>query len=445
MLKSAEKVIAYTRNPEQQLVAVIGPEVTEFHGAYTPRTGSSKEQAQKIANFVSKWGGGAGLNVKDIVAGRVFAATQEDLDALLAVQGELFDGDIPPQTLLHAEPCEPGATMAYQFEGIVSRAGTLGFSANPVYDEFEGRIGTDVKFGDVRRVYLRNITGKDTKGNISGDCRSQADHVYRRQQKLLDVLGMPYDAVPRVHIFLEDMYANYDAVNGARNAHLIPQGIGGGEAKLPPASTCIEVPSFPLESMLTTDLIVQTGVQMGLFDSPLQTDTWDYVPDETGGLENPVNFSRLANAMLAYISGQSHIVKGISVHTDDFAKALRQTFVGGESVLAPHGLNMSDVASMISYVNGARADPERYNQLKAESLEWIGSWHTRVAVHARVCREELLYEHGFEAYLSAEKESKGDPSAIKRDKGVLDSRYVPRDMLEKLMELMPGARVIPRN
>lgn len=420
MVEPALEVIAYTNEPQRQLIRVDRDNFIEYHGAYTPTSGSAKDQANDIHNFL-EWVGG-NMPPENIVAGRVFASSEENLRELLEAQKSLFGGNIPPQTQLHTKPCEPGAKMAYQFEAIVPKDKN-GFSITPVYDAFENRAGTVVEIDGRRKLYLRGILGKNADRSITPDFVEQAHRMYEQQQALLDGNGFDYTDVSRAHIFLSEMSRDYDHLNEVRNAHFTSKGIGGKQGKLPPASTGIGIKTFAMNALCISDLIAETGGQIEFFDSLLQKNTWEYTTTETGGLENPVNFSRLALSDRAYVSGHSHIIEGVSKHINDFPKALRQTFVAGESVLMPHGLTMDDALSMIVYIMNSQTHPNRYNLFLQEIGKWMRPSFSLVAVDAWICRDNLSYEHGLEA-LSAKSRLVKDAS-VKRRQPILDLNYIP--------------------
>ena len=115
MLKPALEIGAFTDNPLQQIIQVTRDNVTEYHGAYTPRGGNSRQQADEICAFLDRHIKEKILN-GNVVAARVFAETPEDLKTFLAAQKSLFK-EIPPQTQLRTKPI--GAKIAYQFEVVV--------------------------------------------------------------------------------------------------------------------------------------------------------------------------------------------------------------------------------------------------------------------------------------------------------------------------------------
>jgi len=432
MIKPALQVETLLIDPQRQVIVVDREGVREYYGASIPMNSlgkGSEEQAREICDFVLDMASTAGMGPESVVGGRVYGGTKEDLDAFVQASSDLGI----PQTLLFAEPCLPGARIAYQFEGVVPR---VEGEVKRVNDEFGNLVGTVVRYGGVRALHLRGILGRNADGGIEGDIEMQAELMYDQQERLLKQNGFKPSELTRVHIYLADIANNYAPFNAVRNARFEEWGISG----MAPASTGIGIRPYPEGALCVSDVVAQKGVESVRIGSLLQDPTTTY---EVGF---KVNFPRGLIADRVYCSGNASIVRRESVHLDDVARQIGQTFAATEILLMPHGVSFDDVLTQVSYLS----DPDAYPLVLAERTRWMNYDSPWIVVYVEdVCKPELGYEHEVVALAADRRFSVAQGSVGTHDiptKGpILDLNYVPPELEGRFGEYIDNVIVVERD
>lgn len=115
----------------------------------------------------------------------------------------------------------------------------------------------------------------------------------------------------------------------------------------------------------------------------------------------PASFSRATivnNRMVdktLYISGTSTIgPNGETLHVNDFAEQVKQTYRNLEAVLYNGDFDWTDVARFTIYLKDIERDYDEFNKLRKEWFDSLGIniYPASTCIQAKLCRPELLIE-----------------------------------------------------
>lgn len=96
-----------------------------------------------------------------------------------------------------------------------------------------------------------------------------------------------------------------------------------------------------------------------------------------------------------YISGTSTIgPNGETLHVNDFAEQVKQTYRNLEAVLYNGDFDWTDVARFTIYLKDIERDYDEFNKLRKEWFDSLGIniYPASTCIQAKLCRPELLIE-----------------------------------------------------
>ncbi len=315
---------------------------------------------------------------------RLHAAAQE-IDATVLSQMVLSgDGAGPnglaraagvdwPLTWLRGDHCtlqDPVGCQAVAVAGLPVRTLTL-----------EGRVVGRV-YEDDDAVYCQ--LGGILPADVDADRPDQARSFFENMEVALELAGLEFHHVVRTWLYLTRLLEWYDPFNVVRTQFFKERGIF---ERMVPASTGIGA-SNPSGSALIGDAIAvkpkTDRVRVIPVASPLQCPALDYRS----------SFSRAAELISPgyrelYVSGTASIdPNGQTAHVGDPAAQIDLTMRVVQAILESRGMHWADVTQGIAYFKDmAYVEPYRA-YCRAANLTDMPV----IALHADVCRDDLLFE-----------------------------------------------------
>lgn len=269
--------------------------------------------------------------------------------------------DVPLVSKVEGEPCAGG-----------SLAGAHVLFADPDASlrVFDG--GVRIDQGSRRAVVLAGITGRGPTPI------AELTAMFDRADSLLVSQGMTFADVGRTWLHMPELLRDYDALNLARNEFFEARGIGRELA--PPASTGIGG-GAPAGAIAQLDLVAAAGHEP--LRAGAQCEAWEYGSAFSRGM---------AVGSLLSISGTASIDKaGATAEVGDPRGQILRTWSIVSDLLARNGsgLRIADAPAIVLYFK----DPsvwQAWQDLRQEGQ--LAALPQAVAVHADVCRDDLLFE-----------------------------------------------------
>lgn len=237
-------------------------------------------------------------------------------------------------------------------------------------------------------VYLR-LAGL-IPADLNAPAEVQAWSIFDQMDQHLNKLGMAFTDVVRTWFYNQRITSWYDGFNRVRNEFFNNKDVFDGVV---PASTGIGMPNAE-GAALTAGLFAvrprSSLVKISAVPSPLQGPAWEYGSSFSRAVELAwPDHSRLM------ISGTASIDRnGQTCHRDDPQAQIRLTFEVLEQLLASRGYNWTSVTRAIAYLTDLSFLPLLHHELAirqgCQALPIL-------AVHAQVCRDDLLFEMELDA------------------------------------------------
>jgi enamine deaminase RidA (YjgF/YER057c/UK114 family) len=213
--------------------------------------------------------------------------------------------------------------------------------------------------------------------------------VLGQAESLLAEAGWSFADVRRTWFFLRDITSWYCAFNTVRNCVFTDLGlVVDNTAELLPASTGIGGVGAR-GSWCTLDLLAMRALagqplRMARLHSPSQNEATEYGSAFCRGLQVAT-----ASGSLVLISGTAAIDgHGSSVHVGELERQARTTVAAVQALLAGVGAGLDAIAQATVYIKPAVAPTDLAALLGRIGLAAV----PLLAVHADVCRAELLFE-----------------------------------------------------
>jgi enamine deaminase RidA (YjgF/YER057c/UK114 family) len=328
-----------------------------------------------------------GVRLRDIVTEKIFLsdlATQ--LPRLQAIRQRHFGRPgretdlLPATTCVQQPPALPGQLCELQACAWVTGDGPpLGLGRlRDLPDEASGRI---VEAGDLRHVFLANITG-GRPGDGMG-FSDQATSMFHTAESILAREGLTFQDVVRTWIYVNGIENHYDELNLARreffqSRHVIPC----------PASTGIQGAVPPPGRGCGLDLRALAG--KGSFQvRPIHAATMNEAPSYGSDFSRGMRVTTDHREVL-YVSGTASIdTEGRVLHVGDPAGQADRMLLNIQQLLAGQGAGFRHLVSAITYLKRAEDLP-----LVQEVCRRRGIPETipNTFCVAEVCRPEWLCE-----------------------------------------------------
>jgi enamine deaminase RidA (YjgF/YER057c/UK114 family) len=220
--------------------------------------------------------------------------------------------------------------------------------------------------------------------NPAGERRQQARSVFERMEAALKQVGMDFTCVVRTWLYLNRLLEWYGPFNEVRSEFFKERGVFG---RIIPASTGIGAGNAAGAAVLAGAMAIKPrspDLRVYPVGSPMQCQAINY----RSAFSRAMEVARPGLRQL-YISGTASIdPDGVSVHANDPAAQIDLTMRVVHAILRSRNMDWADCTRMVAYHTDMR------------SVELFGDWCRRqglidppvIHAHAKVCREDLLFE-----------------------------------------------------
>lgn len=307
------------------------------------------------------------LFFRDVAAGAV---------ALAALRGSagLPWAEYAPASIAVQEPPSFGVRCWAELQVVVP-APALGARFWSFGADGDGPKGRALALGDTQWLWLGGVLGGP--GQRAHD---DAYAMFEAARQLLAAQGVSFSSVVRTWIYLREMERDYAALNRARRAFFLANGV-----ERRPASTGIGgAPSASANRMALCLHAVTGAVQARTMHTPTLNEASEYGSDFSRGMS-----VEAAGCRTLYISGTASVDEaGRSFAVGDLDAQVERMIHNVETLLEHEGASLADIASAITYLKDADDLP----RLLASPARRRLPDHPHSVVQAEVCRPELLCE-----------------------------------------------------
>ena len=386
-----------------QTARVVTRDFTELHICARPEAGplGFEEQARSMYEVLLRELQSHGARPADVVAEKVFLGAATRFDRMRAIRNEFYAegggaGAAAPgkRPLAPATSCvgEPPAWLGQLCELqalAILPAGSEAVASRGIAGLPPGAGGRIVEAGDVRHVFVSNLTGGSPGDGM--DFSRQATSMFLKAEAALRLEGLSFRDVVRTWIYLADIDRDYAALNGVRRQFFASRGVDS-----PPASTGIGGIPDPPDRACGLDLraIARGGaVQIRPIGAASMCEAPSYGSDFSRGMR--VDFP---DRSVIYVSGTASIdTEGQVVHVGNIEDQVERMLVNVEQVLAGQGAGYLDVVSAITYLKR----PEYLDAFRSVAARrgLPGGVPNTICV-ADVCRPDWLCEMELTAILA---------------------------------------------
>jgi enamine deaminase RidA (YjgF/YER057c/UK114 family) len=252
---------------------------------------------------------------------------------------------LPAMTYVEQPPARPGQDLEIQAYAVIPTTPSA-FRVRSIADPPPGVTGNVVEIGDLRHVYIGNITG-EAQGD-GGDRRREATSMFERAETCLNREGLTFRDVVRTWIYAREMADTYDDLNWARTTFFQSRGIAPF-----PASTGIQAIPFPPNRTYSLD-IRAVASPSGIPTEPIHATTLNEAPEYGSAFSRGMRVE-LDDREILYISGTASIdALGRVAHVDDIQGQIVRMLVNIKGLLASHGATLQDVVSATCYLKHPR-------------------------------------------------------------------------------------------
>jgi enamine deaminase RidA (YjgF/YER057c/UK114 family) len=269
--------------------------------------------------------------------------------------------------------------------GLLARA-VLGVPVTPVS---HGRSQLGFRFEDAHTAYCY-LGGLVPINTTDGDGSAQTLEVIGSIKTCLESVGMTFRDVARTWYYLDGILSWYDGFNRTRTDFFNEHDVF---SRLMPASTGIGIANdtglLPLAKVHACRA-KSADFRVAVADSPLQGSAYDY----GSAFSRAVTLASPSGTTL-HVSGTASIAPtGETEHLGDVQSQLARTMEVVEAILRAAGMDWSHAVRGIAYFHNA-ADLHLWEPAR---IAWNLPDHMAVAVHADICRDDLLFELELEAF-----------------------------------------------
>lgn len=368
---------------------VEGPHAREVHLLARP-TESSLEparQAEAAYRAILETLQAEGGDARSLVSEQCFlrdlradaAAVRRARASSLGGVGEQGAWRGPPQLEIEQPPLEPGLALEVAVQAVIPRMGPLdadwvGLEGSAEWAVSERPGGLRVRLGEEERFYAAGLCGRGE------DAFEEARSLFFVARDLLLAAGLGFRDVVRTWIHLREMDRDYDALNRARRAFFVEEGIDP-----PPASTGIGGgPAVAGRDLCLGFYAVRPAADRRVMTSPTLNEAPEYGADFTRGMR-----VHERNRIALHVSGTASIDEGgRTAHPDDLGAQVDRMLANVEALLREQGAGPDDVVSAITYLK--RPADAGVLREKLQQARFAGFPHA--LVEAPICRPELLCE-----------------------------------------------------
>jgi enamine deaminase RidA (YjgF/YER057c/UK114 family) len=296
-----------------------------------------------------------GVRLRDIVTEKVFLSDlPPQIPRLKAIRQHHFgragrETDLlPATTYVRQPPALPGQLCELQAFALVSGDGPpLALRRlDGLPDEASGRV---VEAGDLRHVFLANITGG--RSGDAMDFPGQAASLFEKAESILAGEGLTFRDVVRTWIYVDGIDRHYDELNLARreffhSRHVLPC----------PASTGIQGGVHPMDRGCGLDLRALAGP--GRFQvRPIHASTMNEAPTYGSDFSRGMQVTTPHREVL-YVSGTASIdTEGRVLHVGDPRGQADRMLLNIQQLLAEQGAGFRHLVSAVTYLKRAEDLP----------------------------------------------------------------------------------------
>jgi enamine deaminase RidA (YjgF/YER057c/UK114 family) len=238
---------------------------------------------------------------------------------------------------------------------------------------------------EARVFSMADIRPTDTRRSRA----QQTREVFEKMEAALQDEGMTFANVVRTWFHLDDILAWYDEFNAVRNMFFTERNVFNG---IVPASTGVGTANKHGAALVGAVLAIKPRsdrVQIEAVPSPLQCPALDYKSAFSRAVE-----VRLGGQRHLYVSGTASIDEhGASVCIDDFDGQVHHTMAVVEAILKSRQMTWTDTRRAVAYFTHLRDAAHFESLCRSCDVPDVSA----TAVHATICREELLFEFELDA------------------------------------------------
>jgi enamine deaminase RidA (YjgF/YER057c/UK114 family) len=299
---------------------------------------------------------------------------------------------LPATTYLEQPPCRPGQALEIQAYAVVPNSPALA-AVEAVSPAAEHGTAKVVRIGDCRHLYVANLIGKSSTGQLPKSFRDQCDAMFAQANHLVQSHTASFADVLRTWLYLDDMDGDYGELNASRNRFFAEHAV-----RRLPASTGIGGGPHPRGARCAMDLYTllnPQGAKIEVMHTPTLNEAAEYGSSFSRGMKVV-----LPEKTLLFISGTASVDEaGATVHVDDVAAQIDRMLVNIAELLRPHGATFGDVAQAITYLKS----PEYLDAFRQTAAQRGLGEAPNTLVKADVCRPDLLCEMEAIAVLPGER------------------------------------------
>jgi enamine deaminase RidA (YjgF/YER057c/UK114 family) len=288
---------------------------------------------------------------------------------------------LPATTYLGQPPCMPGQDVELQVYAVVptSPGSARVQHLSPANEHVTVKL---VEIGQVRHLYISNVSGEGRDHVPLGPFRRQSDVMFDTALEVLRENGTSFRDVLRTWIYLDDIDRDYQALNDSRNAFFQRE-----DVRRLPASTGIGGKLHPRGTLCTLDvyaLLNPAVAQVEVMHTPTLNDAPQYGSSFSRGMK-----MALPEQTYLFISGTASVDEcGRTAHVGDVRGQLERMLLNIEGLLTPQGATWADLVQGVTFLKSPDY-AELYREL-CEERGMVELPHT--IVQADICRPELLSE-----------------------------------------------------
>ncbi len=288
---------------------------------------------------------------------------------------------LPATTYVGQAPCMSGQDVELQVYAVVpaSPGSARVRSLSPANEHATVKL---IEIGQVRHLYIANVSGEGREHMPLGPFRRQSDTMFDTALELLREHGATFREVLRTWIYLDDIDRDYQALNESRNAFFQRE-----DVRRLPASTGIGGKLHPRGTLCTLDVYALLNPAIAQVEV-MRTPTLNEAPQYGSSFSRGMKMA-LPEQTYLFISGTASVdEQGQTAHVGDVRGQLERMLLNIEGLLVPQGAAWSDLVQGVTFLKSPEY-AEVYREL-CQERGIVDVPHT--VVQADVCRPELLSE-----------------------------------------------------